>query len=41
MIGGWGSKVFQSEAFRADADEIGQLEQVELLHVLVRDFTVW
>ena len=35
MIGGRRFKVFQSEALGVDANEIGQLEQVELFQVLV------
>ena len=41
VISSWRFEILQSENFGADADEIGQVEQVELLQVLIRDFTPW
>ena len=38
MIGSRRFKVLQSEAFRADTNKAGELEQVELLQALVRGF---
>lgn len=37
MIGRRRLEILQSEGFGADANEIWQLKQVELLQVLVRD----